>query len=35
VLPAPLEISTNIVRWRTADVRDYLRGLRPRRPRVR
>jgi predicted DNA-binding transcriptional regulator AlpA len=30
VLPAPVEISTNIVRWRMADVRAYLDGLQPR-----
>ena len=30
-LPAPVEISTNIIRWRMADIRDYLASL-PRRP---
>jgi predicted DNA-binding transcriptional regulator AlpA len=32
-LPAPVEIATNIVRWRSADVRAYLDGLRIRKPR--
>jgi predicted DNA-binding transcriptional regulator AlpA len=32
-LPAPVELSTSIVRWRPADVRDYLDGLRRRKGR--
>jgi predicted DNA-binding transcriptional regulator AlpA len=32
-LPAPVEISTNIIRWRAADVRRYLDGLATRQPR--
>jgi predicted DNA-binding transcriptional regulator AlpA len=34
-LPDPVEISTNIVRWRSRDIRSYLDRLRPRRPRYR
>jgi predicted DNA-binding transcriptional regulator AlpA len=33
VLPTPVEISTNTIRWRTADVTDYLKNLRTRKAR--
>lgn len=32
-IPEPVEISTNIVRWRSRDIRAYLDRLRPRRLR--
>jgi predicted DNA-binding transcriptional regulator AlpA len=32
-LPAPVELSTNIVRWRPADVREFLDRLRRRKGR--
>jgi predicted DNA-binding transcriptional regulator AlpA len=35
VLPAPVEISTNIIRWRSEDVQAYLNGLQPRKARAR
>lgn len=33
-LPAPVEISSHIVRWRAADVRAYLDALQAREPRL-
>ena len=33
ILPAPVEIGGNIVRWRGTDIRDFLGTLRPRKPR--
>jgi predicted DNA-binding transcriptional regulator AlpA len=35
LLPDPVEISTNIIRWRASDVRNYLDTLRPRKARPR
>jgi predicted DNA-binding transcriptional regulator AlpA len=35
VLPAPVEISTNIIRWRGEDVLVYLHNLSLRKPRAR
>ena len=32
-LPIPVEIATNIVRWRSSDVRGYLASLKNRQPR--
>jgi predicted DNA-binding transcriptional regulator AlpA len=32
-LPAPVEIATNIVRWRSSDVNAYVAGLKTRKPR--
>jgi predicted DNA-binding transcriptional regulator AlpA len=34
-VPAPVSISTNIIRWRAADVRAYLDSLKIRNPRRR
>lgn len=34
-LPAPVSVSTNIVRWRACDVRAYLDALAIRKPRRR
>jgi predicted DNA-binding transcriptional regulator AlpA len=34
-IPAPVEVSTNIIRWRARDVRAYVDGLRPRKVRRR
>jgi predicted DNA-binding transcriptional regulator AlpA len=31
VLPPPLQVSTNTIRWEVADVRAYLDELKPRR----
>jgi predicted DNA-binding transcriptional regulator AlpA len=35
VLPAPMELSTNIIRWRSSDIRAYLAGLKTRKIRRR
>jgi predicted DNA-binding transcriptional regulator AlpA len=32
-LPAPVELSANIVRWRVADLQEYLSRLKSRRSR--
>ena len=34
-LPQPIEVSKNIVRWLSSDIREYLAGLKPRTPRRR
>jgi predicted DNA-binding transcriptional regulator AlpA len=34
-LPAPVEVTRSIVRWRMAEVRAYLEGLVVRRPQRR
>jgi len=34
-VPEPVEVSTNIIRWRACDIQVYLDGLKPRRIRRR
>lgn len=35
LLPQPLQLSTNLIRWRTADIHRYIVELQQRKPRRR